>query len=79
MPHLQTPQAPHIQLPHIQAPQMPMHVPLPAMQPPQAPQAPQPPQASGGAQNFPYWPLIIVMNVLLILAVALILYFALKH
>jgi hypothetical protein len=83
MPHAQVPQAPHMQIPqpHIQMPQpVPMHVPMPAMQAPQAPPSPQAAPAAGPVpQKFPYWPLIIVMNVLLIVAVALILYFALKH
>jgi hypothetical protein len=74
MPHPQAPQPPHVQLPHMPQP-MPMHVPMPAMQAPQVPQVPQAPQG----KKIPYWPLIITMNVLLIVAVALILYFALKH
>ena len=81
MPQVQAPQPPHLQYPHLPQP-MPMQVSMPAMQAPQAPAAPQAPQASAATatpQKFPYWPLIIVMNVLLIVAVALILYFALKH
>ena len=81
MPQVQAPQPPHLQYPHLPQP-MPMQVSVPAMQAPQAPAAPQAPQASAATatpQKFPYWPLIIVMNVLLIVAVALILYFALKH
>lgn len=77
MPQVHAPQPPHLQM----QPPVPMQVPMPPMQAPQAPSAPRSPSASGAAagQTFPYWPLIIVMNVLLILAVALILYFALKH
>lgn len=69
------PKAPTPAMPQPHPPQ------LPHLQTPQIPSAPQPPQAPAPAlpQRFSYWPLIIVMNILLILAVAVILYFALKH
>jgi hypothetical protein len=41
------------------------------------PSTPSPTSAPNGPKS--YWPLIIVINIVFILAVLLILYFALKH
>ena len=70
MPQMQAPPMPQMQAPHI--PQMP----APAMPP-----APTPPAQLGpaGAPRVSYLPLIIAMNVLLLAAVALVLYFALHR
>ena len=60
---------PNAQLPNLKAPPAPTLTPLP----PASPKLPQVPPA-----QVSYWPLILALNVLLIAAVALILYFALK-
>jgi hypothetical protein len=83
LPSMQAPQMPAApQIPH--APPMP-HASMPHAQMPQAPPippmaAPKLPAAAPSAPKSPvsYLPLIIVMNVVLLLAIALVLYFALK-
>ena len=76
MPSYQAPQPPAYQAPAapgVTPPAIPSFTP-PAVAAPQLAPAPQPSAAPKS-----YWPLIIVLNVLFILAVLLILYFALKH
>lgn len=58
------------------SPQMPA---APSMAPPPVPQLPQPGIAAPTVTAPTPWTLIIILNVLFILAVALVLYFALKH
>jgi hypothetical protein len=57
-------------------PQMPS---VPSVAAPSVPQLPQPGMAAPTATGPTPWALIIILNVLFILAVALVLYFALKH
>lgn len=68
------------------APQVPYSMPqpsvpqAPAMPSPQVPVVPPPPQpAPATPKALSYWPLIIGLNALFILAVLLVLYFVLKH
>lgn len=81
-PAMPTPAMPSAQVPavpYVAPPQVPYSVPQPALPAPPAVavQPPQPPPAP--KEKVSYWPLIIVLNVLFIIAVLLILYFALKH
>jgi hypothetical protein len=75
-------QVPVPKIPTYQAPPVPVVAPpaMPAIAPP-AIGPPAVPAAAGQPSAGPksYWPLIIILNVLFILAVLLILYFALKH
>jgi len=50
---------------------------IPKIEPPKWPQAPQPPEVPKAPVS--YWPLVLIMNGLFIIAVLLVLYFALKH
>ena len=73
-------------IPSLQAPvvsarvpqQVPISMPQPAIAMPVVPLTPPQP-APAPKPAFSYWPLVIVLNVLFIIAVLLILYFALKH
>jgi hypothetical protein len=87
VPGMQMPQIPVMQtpaMPGVAAPQLsPMGMPqMPAPSMPQIPQAPAPmPKADGSAPagKVSYLPLIIIFNVLFIVAVLIVLYFAFKH
>ncbi len=69
---------PSFPVPAVQPAPMPMMAPLP-----QVPAGPVPTAASGAdrkeKKKVSYWPLIIIFNVLFLLAVLLVLYFALRH
>lgn len=70
-----------VPMPQAYAPQVPMAPQIPSVQMPgfQPPAAPQPPPASAGAKWAAYLPILIVINILFMVAVLLILFFALRH
>lgn len=79
VPGMAPPQMPPMQasqMPGMPSPQMPAFS-MPQIQPPQIPPVPKPQGPSGGKMS--YLPLIIIFNVLFIVAVLVVLYFAFKH
>jgi hypothetical protein len=76
-PAVPSPQVPAAPLPA--SPQVSYSIPQPAIPAPPAVAPPSQQPAPTPKEKVSYWPLLIVLNVLFIIAVLLILYFALKH